>query len=96
MASHIGERPKDRQRSIDLHAKPPSWPGPGRGTSPKIASAIVRYATSYPANNRGAVRDGPDAARASYGTNYERLAAIKARYDPDNVFHSNQNVGPGT
>ena len=38
--------------------------------------------------------EGPDAARACYGDNYERLAAIKARYDPDNLFHHNQNIAP--
>jgi FAD/FMN-containing dehydrogenase len=34
--------------------------------------------------------------RAAYpnGT-WERLAAIKARYDPDNFFHLNQNIPPG-
>ncbi len=38
--------------------------------------------------------DGEDAIRASYGGNYERLAAIKAAYDPDNIFHRNQNIKP--
>jgi len=32
--------------------------------------------------------------RASYGSNYERLAKIKGRYDPDNVFHVNHNIKP--
>jgi len=32
--------------------------------------------------------------RASYGSNYERLAQIKARYDPANLFHVNQNIQP--
>jgi FAD/FMN-containing dehydrogenase len=35
-----------------------------------------------------------DAIRAAYGPNYERLREVKQRYDPDNVFHLNDNVGP--
>jgi pimeloyl-ACP methyl ester carboxylesterase len=35
-----------------------------------------------------------DRVRASYGANYDRLAAIKRRYDPDNLFRSNRNVPP--
>ena len=33
-------------------------------------------------------------APANYGANYERLAAVKATYDPDNLFHINQNIAP--
>jgi hypothetical protein len=32
--------------------------------------------------------------RSSYGPNYERLASIKAKYDPANVFRQNQNIKP--
>jgi FAD/FMN-containing dehydrogenase len=38
--------------------------------------------------------EGDERVRASYGANYDRLAAIKRAYDPDNVFRSNRNVPP--
>jgi hypothetical protein len=38
--------------------------------------------------------EGDDRTRASYGQNYTRLARIKADYDPDNLFHINQNIKP--
>jgi hypothetical protein len=40
--------------------------------------------------------DAGDAALvASYGPNLARLRSIKAKYDPDNVFHLNVNIPPG-
>ena len=38
--------------------------------------------------------EGQERVRASYGDNYDRLAEIKAKYDPDNVFRVNQNIEP--
>jgi FAD/FMN-containing dehydrogenase len=38
--------------------------------------------------------DEGDRVRAAYGANYGRLAQIKRKYDPDNLFHMNQNIAP--
>jgi FAD/FMN-containing dehydrogenase len=38
--------------------------------------------------------EGQDRVRATYGDNYDRLAAIKAAWDPTNLFHMNQNIPP--
>jgi FAD/FMN-containing dehydrogenase len=38
--------------------------------------------------------EGQERVRASYRGNYERLARIKAQYDPDNLFRVNQNIQP--
>jgi berberine-like enzyme len=39
--------------------------------------------------------EGPERVRAAYpGATWDRLAAVKATYDPENVFRLNQNVPP--
>ncbi|MFC6724558.1 FAD-binding oxidoreductase, partial [Halobium palmae] len=37
---------------------------------------------------------GEDPVRSLFGANYDRLAAVKAEYDPENLFRSNLNVEP--
>ena len=38
--------------------------------------------------------EGEERIRATYRHNYERLAQVKAKYDPDNFFRVNQNIQP--
>jgi FAD/FMN-containing dehydrogenase len=63
-----------------------SW---GRG----ISAALKPFATGGVYLNFIG-NEGQDRVRAAFGDNYERLARIKAQYDPDNFFRLNQNIEP--
>jgi FAD/FMN-containing dehydrogenase len=47
------------------------------------------YVNFMPEDEAQRVRAG------AYGANYDRLARLKAKYDPDNLFRMNQNIRPG-
>jgi hypothetical protein len=57
-----------------------------------LHGALQPWARGVYVNNIG----NEPAARTSeaYGANYQRLARIKATYDPDNFFHLNHNIRP--
>lgn len=38
--------------------------------------------------------EGPERTRAALGKNLSRLAEVKLRWDPDNVFRTNRNIEP--
>jgi len=46
------------------------------------------YVNFMPGDEAQRVRTG------AYGANYDRLATLKAKYDPKNLFRTNQNVAP--
>ncbi len=75
------------------------WLDPG-DSDRNIAWARETYAALQPylasgryVNYLGA-EEGEDPAAAAYGPNYDRLRALKDKYDPTNLFHLNQNIRP--
>jgi FAD/FMN-containing dehydrogenase len=82
------------------------WAGVIVGVDPDPAQAglITRWARAYSEELRPAAAgaayvnfmmdEGPDQVRASYRSNYDRLARIKTQYDPNNIFRINQNIPP--
>lgn len=50
-------------------------------------SAAGGYVNFMDAEDQGRVAE-------NYGANYERLVAVKGKYDPGNLFHVNQNIKP--
>ena len=76
----------------------------GVDPDPANAGAMREWAVGYqealhPYSAGGAylnmiMDEGQERVQAAYGENYERLAKIKGQYDPDNVFHVNQNIKP--
>jgi FAD/FMN-containing dehydrogenase len=58
-----------------------------------VFSAAAPYASAGAYVNFMTEDEGNRVA-AAYGLNYERLARVKRRYDPDNVFRCNQNISP--
>jgi FAD binding domain/Berberine and berberine like len=81
------------------------WAGvfAGVDSDPANAGALRDWSRSYSdaikphAMGGGYVNfqmDEPDRVRGMYGANYDRLARIKAQYDPENVFSVNQNIAP--
>ena len=77
----------------------------GIDPDPANKDALIQWARSYwdemePFSMAGAYvnflmgDEGEQRVRATYGESYDRLASIKAKYDPTNFFRVNQNINP--
>ncbi|MEV7562368.1 FAD-binding oxidoreductase [Streptomyces sp. NPDC089795] len=74
------------------------WPDPADN---ETATAWVRDyydATAAHSEEGGYINfmadDDQDRIRSNYKGNYDRLVAVKRAYDPENLFHLNQNIRP--
>ena len=73
----------------------PEEDGQHMASARKLGDAMAPYAIGVYANNLG--NEGQARVQAAYGpAKYERLAALKRKYDPDNIFHLNQNITPAS
>jgi FAD/FMN-containing dehydrogenase len=59
----------------------------------RFFAALGRFRDGVYVNFLGGDED-PGRVREAYGAVYERLIEVKTAYDPDNVFHHNQNIRP--
>ena len=76
----------------------------GRWDSAALDRTGIEWARSFfkassPYASAGAyvnfmTEDETDRVSAAYGASYDRLVRIKKRFDPENVFHLNQNIKP--
>ena len=85
-----------RRRGFDLFISVP-WHTPEQRTaaiawSSGLADALRPSAAGVYVNNLNETES--DRVREAYGPHYDRLAAIKARYDPANLLRINHNVAP--
>ena len=74
------------------------WPDPADNEA-NIAWVRSYYDATAPESEEGGYinfmsGDDQERIKANYRGNYDRLVDVKRKYDPDNLFHLNQNIRP--
>jgi FAD/FMN-containing dehydrogenase len=74
------------------------WPDPAANNA-NIKWVRDYYAATAPLSEEGGYinfmsEDDQSRIKANYKGNYDRLVDVKKKYDPDNLFHLNQNIKP--
>jgi FAD/FMN-containing dehydrogenase len=73
---------------------------PDPATADKLRQWTIDYWEALHPHSMGGgyvnmmMEEGDERIQATYRGNYERLARVKGKYDPDNLFHVNQNIAP--
>jgi FAD/FMN-containing dehydrogenase len=80
--------------NLDIHAQ---WAPDGDPAAHRSWAHAARQAVQHASAGGGYVNfigadQGRDRIRAAYGSNYGRLAEVKAAYDPGNFFRFNYNI----
>jgi hypothetical protein len=81
--------------SIDAIAPDPDLMAADRAWARSLWTALQPYASDTGSYVNFMAEYDDARTRSAYGEKYERLARIKAGYDPANVFHHNANIKPG-
>jgi FAD/FMN-containing dehydrogenase len=86
---------REAQYLVNVHGR---WADPAKddscvGWARELFAAAAPYSTGSVYVNF-LTGDEESRVRAAYGANYDRLVALKNRYDPSNLFRVNQNIRP--
>ena len=86
---------RDAKFVLNVHGR---WDSPAQDAS-GVEWARAFFNASAPYASAGAyvnfmTEEEGNRVAAAYGSNYDRLVQIKRRYDPENIFHLNQNIKP--
>jgi FAD/FMN-containing dehydrogenase len=87
---------RDMAHLIGIEA---NWTDPGQSDANiawarRVFEDMQQFSQGTYLNFPGFMEDGDKLLQGAYEANYERLLAIKTKYDPDNLFHGALNIVP--